>query len=273
MAGGTSIAAPGAVMGAAPAFRFRPSSGALLVLGLFLLWEISARTGMVDSPNWPPLTRVLAVLARDIASGELPALVGSTLARMFTGLAAGTVAGVALGLLFGASRIARLVLGPTVELLRPIPIPAIIPPLVLFLGLDNGMKIAVGAITAFFPVLTNTAQGLRAVEADQIAMARTFGVPAWRRLFRVTLPAILPYVLAGLRVALALTLVTTVVAEMIAGEQGIGHYLVLMQFAGRAEEMYAAVLVLAFLGYALNRGFLALERRLIGWFFATGREG
>jgi ABC-type nitrate/sulfonate/bicarbonate transport system permease component len=103
-------------------------------------------------------------------------------------------------------------------------------------------------------------------------MARTFGVPPWRRLFRVTLPAILPYVLAGIRVALALALVTTVVAEMIAGEQGVGHYLVLMQFAGRAEEMYAAVLVLAFLGYALNRGFLWLERRLIGWFYAAGRD-
>jgi ABC-type nitrate/sulfonate/bicarbonate transport system permease component len=257
--------------GAAPA-RFRPTSGVWLVLGLFLLWEVSARTGMVDSPNWPPLSRVLVALARDTASGEIPLLVGSTLIRMFAGLAAGAVAGIAVGLLFGASRWAQRVLGPTVELIRPIPIPAIIPPLVLFLGLDNGMKITVAAVTAFFPVLTNTAQGLRAVEADQIAMARTFGVPPWRRLFRVTLPAILPYVLAGIRVALALALVTTVVAEMIAGEQGVGHYLVLMQFAGRAEEMYAAVLVLAFLGYALNRGFLWLERRLIGWFYAAGRD-
>jgi ABC-type nitrate/sulfonate/bicarbonate transport system permease component len=253
--------------------RFRPTSGLFLVLSLFLLWEVSARTGMVDSPNWPPLSRVLAALVRDTLSGEMPMLVASTLARMFAGLAAGTLAGVALGLLFGASRLAARMLGPTVELLRPIPIPAIIPPLVLFLGLDNTMKVTIAAITAFFPVLTNTAQGLRAVEADQIAMARTFGVPAWRRLFRVTLPAILPYVMAGLRVALALALVTTVVAEMIAGEQGVGHYLVLMQFAGRAEEMYGAVLVLAVLGYALNRGFLWLERRLIGWFFATGRNG
>jgi len=251
----------------------RPTSGLWLVLALFLLWEVSARTGMVDSPNWPPLSRVLLALGRDTLSGEIPMLVGSTLARMFAGLAAGTLAGVAVGLLFGASRAAQRVLGPTVELLRPIPIPAIIPPLVLFLGLDNTMKVTIAALTAFFPVLTNTAQGLRAVEADQIAMARTFGVPAPRRLFRVTLPAILPYVLAGLRVALALALVTTVVAEMIAGEQGVGHYLVLMQFAGRAEEMYAAVLVLALLGYALNRGFLLFERRTIGWFFAAGRDG
>lgn len=252
---------------------FRPTSGVWLVIALFLLWEVSARTGLVDSPNWPPLSRVVVALVRDTLSGEIPMLVGSTLARMFAGLAAGTLAGIAAGLLFGASTLAQRVLGPTVELIRPIPIPAVIPPLVLFLGLDNGMKITVAAVTAFFPLLTNTAQGLRAVEADQLAMARTFGVPAWRRLFRVTLPAILPYVMAGLRVALALALVTTVVAEMIAGEQGVGHYLVLMQFAGRAEEMYAAVLVLAFLGYALNRGFLWVERRSIAWYFATGRDG
>ncbi len=248
----------------------RPTSGAVLVAVLLLLWEVSARAGLVDSPNWPPFTAVLAALGRDVLSGEIPALVVSTLARMAAGLALGAAAGVAAGMLFGASRWAARALSPAVELVRPIPVPAIIPPLVLFLGLDDAMKVTVVAVTAFFPLLTSTAQGLRAVEADQLAMARTFGVPPARRLLRVTLPAILPYVLAGLRVALALALVTAVVAEMIAGEQGVGHYLVTMQFAGRAEEMYVAILVLAVLGYALNRGFLALERRLIGWFLAAG---
>ncbi len=250
----------------------RPSSGLLLILGLLLLWEVSARLDWMHSPNWPPLSEVLLVLARDSLSGELPLLVGGTLWRMFFGLLAGGGAGVIVGLLFAALPLTARLFGLTVELTRPIPIPAVIPPLVLFLGLDNTMKVTVVALTAFFPVMTNTMQGVRAVEAEAVAMGRTFGIGFWRRARHILLPACLPYIFAGFRVALALALVGTVVAEMIAGEQGVGHYLVLMQFAGRAPEMYATVLLLAVLGYALNRGFLAVERRALHWFFALGAQ-
>lgn len=252
--------------------RFRLTSGVWLVLGLLLLWEVSARLDWMNTPNWPPLTVVLAALAQDLLTGELPALVGGTLWRMSSGLLAGGAAGVAIGLLFATLPLASRLFSLTVELIRPIPIPAVIPPLVLFLGLDNAMKVTVVALTAFFPVLTNTMQGVRAVEAEALAMGRTFGMGAWRRATRIILPACLPYVFAGFRVALALALVVAVVAEMIAGEQGVGHYLVLMQFAGRAPEMYAAVILLAVLGYALNRGFLAFERRALHWYFALGAQ-
>jgi len=250
----------------------RPSSGLLLILALLLLWEVSARLDWMHTPNWPPLSTVLLALGHDLFSGELPVLVGGTLWRMLAGLLAGGAAGVAVGLLFATLPVTARLFGLTVELIRPIPIPAVIPPLVLFLGLDTPMKVTVVALTVFFPVLTNTMQGVRAVEADAVAMGRTFGIGFFRRAIHIILPACLPYILAGFRVALALALVVTVVAEMIAGEQGVGHYLVLMQFAGRAPEMYATVIVLAGLGYALNRGFLAFERRAIHWYFALGTQ-
>lgn len=248
----------------------RITSGVWLILGLLLLWEVSARLDWMNSPNWPPLTVVLSALAHDLSSGELPVLVGGTLWRMFAGLLAGGAAGVIVGLLFATLPFTSRLFGLTVELIRPIPIPAVIPPLVLFLGLDNTMKVTVVALTVFFPVLTNTVQGVRAIEADAVAMGRTFGIGWSRRALHIILPACLPYIFAGFRVALALALVVTVVAEMIAGEQGVGHYLVLMQFAGRAPEMYATVILLAVLGYALNRAFLALERRSLHWYFALG---
>ncbi|MBU8539376.1 ABC transporter permease [Falsiroseomonas tokyonensis] len=249
----------------------RPSSGVWLVLGLLALWEASARLGWVDSTNWPPVTEVVGALVRDSVTGELPLRVGGSLYRMFAGLLAGGLAGVVVGLGFALVPMLARLFGVVVELLRPIPVPAVIPPLVLFLGLDDPMKITVVALTVFFPVLTNTLQGVRAVEAEALAMGRTFGIGAWRRAVFIVLPACLPYILAGLRVALGLALVVTVVAEMIAGEQGVGNYLVVMQFAGRAPEMYATVLLLAALGYALNRGFVALEHRAIRWWFAMGR--
>ncbi|WP_158537242.1 ABC transporter permease [Humitalea rosea] len=239
---------------------------------LLLLWEVSARLDWMHTPNWPPLTDVLVALAHDTLTGELPLLVGGTLWRMAAGLAAGGAAGVVVGMLFATLPMTARLFGPMVELVRPIPIPAVIPPLVLFLGLDNTMKVTVVALTVFFPVLTNTMQGVAAVEADTLAMGRTFGIGPLRRALRITLPAVLPYILAGFRVSLALALVVAVVAEMIAGEQGIGHYLVMMQFAGRAPEIYATVLVLAVLGYGLNRAFLVMEHRTIHWWFAMGRQ-
>jgi ABC-type nitrate/sulfonate/bicarbonate transport system permease component len=252
--------------------QLRNASGIGLVLGLLLLWEASARLGWVASPNWPPVSAVLAALLRDVMTGEIPTLVGGTLWRMAAGLFAGGLAGVVVGLGFALLPFVARLFAPVVELLRPIPVPAVIPPLVLFLGLDNTMKVTVVALTVFFPVLTNTVQGVRAVEADALAMGRTFGIGALRRVVFIVLPASLPYILAGFRVALALALVVTVVAEMIAGEQGVGHYLVMMQFAGRAEEIYATVLLLGVLGYALNRAFLLVERRMIHWWFALGRQ-
>jgi len=250
----------------------RRASGWLLVGGLLLLWEASARLGWVVSPNWPPLSQVLAAGAHDMASGELLLRLGGTLWRAALGLAIGSAAGIAAGFAMAQSRFAARTLGPVLELFRPIPVPAIIPPLILFLGVDDAMKLAIIALTAFFPVAISTRQGVGSVEPTLLAAARTLGVPGWRRFLAITWPATLPFVLAGMRIGLALALVVAVVGEMIAGDSGIGHYLVLMQFAVRAPEMYAAILLLAVVGYALNRGFIAIERRVLFWYSAEARE-
>lgn len=249
----------------------RRASGWLLVGALLALWELSARLGWVVSTNWPPLSAVLAAGWRDIATGELPARLLGTLARMAGGFAIGTLLGVAAGFAMAASRIVQRTLGPLVELVRPIPVPAIIPPLILFLGIDDAMKLAIVALTAFFPVAVATQQGARQVEPALLGVARTLGVPRGRAFLAITVPATAPFILAGCRVGLALALVVAVVGEMIAGDSGLGHYLVLMQFAVRAEEMYAAILLLAVVGYALNRAFLAIERRLLFWYSAAAR--
>jgi ABC-type nitrate/sulfonate/bicarbonate transport system permease component len=250
----------------------RRSTGWLLIAALLLLWELSARLGWVVSSNWPPFSAVIAAGWHDLASGELAARLAATLWRMALGLVIGTVLGIAIGFAMAASRLALRTLGPVVELMRPIPVPAIIPPLILFLGVDDAMKLAVIALTAFFPVVVGALQGARSVDPTLRASARTLGVPGWRVFLAVTWPATLPCVLAGMRISLALSLVVAVVGEMIAGDSGIGHYLVLMQFAVRAAEMYAAILLLAVVGYALNRLFVAAERRVLFWYSAEARD-
>lgn len=239
--------------------------GIALVLALLGLWQLSA-THWVSSTNWPPLTQVFGALAEGLRSGELLQVFGGSLARMAAGFALGGAAGIAVGLAMGVSRWAEAALSTTVELLRPIPIPALVPPLILLLGLDDAMKVTVVAFAVFFPVLLNTAAGVRAVEPVALDVARTFGAGRLRCVLQVVLPAALPYVMAGLRTSLALALIVTVVAEMIAGSAGIGYHLTTMQFAMRSGDMYAAIVLLALLGYALNRVMLAIERRLLHWY-------
>ena len=236
-----------------------------LIAALLVLWELSARS-WVASPNWPPVSQVLLAGQAAFASGELPRVFLSSLGRMVAGFAAGALLGVLVGLLMGRSRWVNAALDMLVELVRPIPIPAIVPPLILLLGIDTAMKVFIVAFATFFPVLVNTIAGVRSVERTALDVARTFHVPPARTLLRVVLPASMPFIMVGLRTSLALALIVTVVAEMIAGSEGIGYYLMTMQFAMRAGEMYAAILLLALVGYVLNLAMLGVEKRLLHWF-------
>jgi ABC-type nitrate/sulfonate/bicarbonate transport system permease component len=241
------------------------ASGLLLLAVLLALWQVAA-TGLVQSPNLPPLTQIAASFVSGLRSGELLRVFGSSLHIMGIGYVLGTLAAVIIGSLMANQRPVNAVLDPIVELLRPIPIPAIVPPLILLLGIDDALKIFVVAFSAFFPILLNTIGGARAVDPVAVDVARTLRVGRLRIVRSVIVPASLPYILAGMRTSLSLALIITVTAEMIAGSSGIGYYLLLMQYSMRTSDMYAAIFLLAALGYALNRSFLFVERRLLHWY-------
>ena len=238
--------------------------GVVLLVGLLVLWQVSARY-WVTSSNWPPVTEILKAIASGLANGEMAQVFGSTLWRMAAGFAIGSALGVLLGVAMASFPLADAALRSLVELLRPIPMPAIVPPLILLLGIDHAMKVFAVAFACFFPVLVNTVSGVRAVDPTALDVARTFQVGRLRTLATVVLPASLPYILAGLRTSLALALIVSVVAEMIAGSEGIGYYIMTMQYAMRASDMYAAIFLLAALGYGLNLALLAVEQRLLHW--------
>ncbi len=161
-------------------------------------------------------------------------------------------------------------LRPHATAVRPIPMPAIVPPLILLLGIDHAMKVFAVAFACFFPVLVNTVGGVRAVDPTALDVARTFQVGRLRALRTVVLPASLPFILAGMRTSLALALIVSVVAEMIAGSEGIGYYIMTMQYAMRPGDMYAAIFLLAALGYSLNLILLGIEHRLLHWWRRGG---
>jgi ABC-type nitrate/sulfonate/bicarbonate transport system permease component len=245
--------------------RRRHWLGFALVIVLLVAWELSVRSGVVRSESWPALSKVLAALGSGFLGEGWARIFGSSLYRLACGYAIAVAAGVVVGLLVGSSDRANAVLNPTIEIFRVMPIPAIVPPLIFLLGLDDALKITVIALAAFFPIAQNTAAGVRAMDPMHLLVARTFRTPRARILLGIKLPSALPYVFAGCRISLGIALIVTVVTEMIAGSEGVGYYIVSMQYAMRAQDMYAAIILLSVVGYLLNRVFLAAESRSIRW--------
>ena len=207
----------------------------------------------------------MTALYTGLVSGELETAIGSTLWCVLRGYVIGCSVGVVLGFAIALWRPIRLTLEPTIEILRTIPATAIIPPLIFVFGLGDPLKLFAISFAIVFPVTLNTITGVMSVDTTYIQVARTFGLSRTRILFRVMFPATLPFVMAGLRTSVGLALIVTVVSEMIAGSGGIGYYLLQMQFAMRASEMYAATILLAAVAYLLNRIFIAWEARVIHW--------
>ena len=246
--------------------------GFALVIGLLLLWELSVRSGAVRSESWPAVSTILQALGTGFRTEGWGGVFGSSLYRMALGFLLAALAGVVLGLVLGASATLHRIAMPTLEILRVLPGPALVPPLIFLLGVDDALKVTVIAIAAFFPILLNTIAGVKAVDPVHLLVARTFRVPRRRILFGVQLPSALPFVFAGCRISLGIALIVTVVTEMLAGSAGVGYYIVSMQYAMRASEMYAAIILLSAIGYLLNRLFLALERRSLRWAHGLERQ-
>jgi ABC-type nitrate/sulfonate/bicarbonate transport system permease component len=120
-------------------------------------------------------------------------------------------------------------------------------------------------LAVFPPVFINTYGGVRGLDETLLLTARTFGLSRFNTLRKIVLPATLPAMTAGMRIALSLALIMAVIGEMISGASGIGNYLMSMQYAMRADSMYAAVICLATAGYIMNRVFLRFERVALRW--------
>ena len=239
--------------------------GCLLPLLFLLGLEVAARGGLVNPTFLPPPSGILETFWSIIVSGNFVAPLAQTLWFLFLGYSIGCAAAIALGILMGSSRAIYNLFEPLTELLRPLPKPALLPALILFLGLGARMEITIVALGCFFPVLINTLQGVRTVEPTMINTARTFGhgtVAIWRR---ILLPASAPYILAGMRISLGLGIILVVTAEMIAGSGGLGDAILNAQRTFLVKDSYAWLVVLALLGLALTWLFTWIERRVAFW--------
>ena len=256
----------GSMSAAVPAGqRLNAWLGPGVLLSLVLLLEFATRAGWVNAVLVPPPSAVAQRVFSVVRAGSVFEPLGRTLYLLAVAYAIGCLLAIGTGVLMGRVRRVHGLLEPLVEVLRPLPKPALLPPLMLFLGLGDTMKITAVALGVFFPVLINTIQGVRGVDPVMVDVARTFQHSRSAVLWKVVLPAAMPLVLAGMRIALGIALVLVVIAEMMAGTGGIGYLIIDLQRSFRIVDMYAWVVILALLGYALNEVFLRIERRAIHW--------
>jgi ABC-type nitrate/sulfonate/bicarbonate transport system permease component len=251
--------------------RLRLGGFAVLV-ALLLLWEGASRAALVNQVYLPPVTKIATELWRLLLNGEIVRHLGASAVRFGLGYAIAVGLGLGVGLVMGYFRAGYLLLEPVIEALRPLPPPAIIPMAILFLGIENQMKVFVIAFACFFPVVVNTIQGVAGVDRVLLDTARTFGLTTREILWKIVLPAASPNIVAGMRIALAIALILTVIAELVASNDGVGFMILDMERAFRIPEMYAYIFTLMIVGYLLNRLFVLFEWRTLAWYFGQSRR-
>jgi ABC-type nitrate/sulfonate/bicarbonate transport system permease component len=167
--------------------------------------------------------------------------------------------------MLGYFRLLHSFLATLIELLRPMPSVAIIPVAILLLGIGDAMIVSVTIYASVWPILINTIDGVRSIDAVLIDTGRTFGLSGWRILRQIILPGASPYIVTGLRIGLSIALILVTTAEMITGSKGLGFFILDEERAMNSANMYAGIVVVALLGYALNRLFLLLESHAMKW--------
>jgi ABC-type nitrate/sulfonate/bicarbonate transport system permease component len=188
-----------------------------------------------------------------------------TVGRFLQGFLLAAALAVTLGVVLGYFRFLHGLLATVIELLRPMPSVAIIPVAILLLGIGDAMIVAVTVYASLWPVLINTIDGVRHIDGTLIDTGRTFGLGRGRILWQIILPGASPYIVTGLRIGLSIALILVTTAEMIAGSKGLGFYILDEERGMNSANMYAGIVVVALLGYLLNRLFLMLEAKAMYW--------
>jgi ABC-type nitrate/sulfonate/bicarbonate transport system permease component len=231
-----------------------------LIIGL---WQLIVSAGVAPPSLLPAPLAVLRRLIEQLGSPSFLEHAATTLFRLFAGFGIAVVVGIALGVAASGQRLVEGSLMPIVRVLGPVPKIALYPAFILTLGFENASKIALVVADAVFPILLATYQSASAVEPKLAWAAQAVGVSRIRCLFTVVLPAALPSVLTGCRIALVISCIVVFLAEMITSTDGLGHLLVRAARNFQTVDMFVPLITISLLGLLLNAGFNTLRRRLL----------
>jgi ABC-type nitrate/sulfonate/bicarbonate transport system permease component len=245
--------------------RWRWLLGAASPVAVLLAWEATARLGWVSPLFLPPPSAVALEAGRMAVSGELARHLGLSLARIGAGFVLGALAGTAVGLVLGASRLAEAVGNPLLAAAYPIPKIALLPLLVLWLGIGEAAKVAMIGLGVFFPVAINTYAGVHDTEPLMVKAATSLGARPRQVLTKVVLPSALPMIMAGYRLGAGVALLLVVSAEMINATAGVGFLILHAGDLMLTARLMVGLVLLSLLGLASTWALRLLEAYLVPW--------
>lgn len=233
------------------------------VIVFFVLWEVLGRD--VD-PLFMTYPSAILYAFREMAlSGELLTAVIATMGPFLLGMAVSIVGGIAIGLLIGQFRLAEYILDPFLDALYALPRVALVPLIMMWFGLGLPGKLVIVVSIAMFPIIVNTYAGVRDVRSNLIDIGRAYAATEWQIFTKIILPAAIPFIMAGIRLAVGLGVIGIIVAEFFTSLRGLGGLIVIYANQFATAKMFVPLIVIAVISIALTQLVMFVERRLTAW--------
>jgi NitT/TauT family transport system permease protein len=230
-----------------------------------LVWEGVVRLFAIPVYILPTPSGIVVALYRGIASMVYVNNLWITLLETMLGFAAGTTLAFVLGVGVALSRRMEYYLYPYIVMFQSLPKVALAPLIVVWFGLGLSSKVVNAALIAFFPLMVNTIVGLRSAEEDRVNLMRSLDASEWQIFWMLRLPGALPFIMAGLEVAMIFSLIGAIVAEFVGAQAGLGMLIQTMNFSADVAGVFSILLILSILGLILNQAIIIVRRRVLFW--------
>jgi NitT/TauT family transport system permease protein len=230
-----------------------------------VVWEAAARSGLWSPLLFPSLMKIFEQLVLFFSRTEMLTEAWVSLSRALCGFGLAAAAGVALGVVMGRSRFVGALLDPLFSGTYAVPKLALFPIFIFVFGIGSLSKVALVFLECLYPIVIMTYAGARDVNRALLWSAQNMGASRAAILRRVVIPATTPFIFAGFRVAVPVAMIVVVITEMVASADGLGYQVIYALSSLRTDRMLAVVIVIAVLGYALDKAVVLLRDRLIYW--------
>lgn len=248
------------------------AAGAILPVIFLVLWEWFGKTGAINQSILPRPSILWNTLVEMIGTGDLQKHLLVSMIRVIKGFLAGAFLGLFLGVLIGLSKKVNELSVVFIGILRPVPIIAWVPVLILWMGIDEGSKVTLIAIGSFWPVLLNTVRGIQNADKKLLEVAYILEKNKWQILTKVMIPSALPSVFTGIRLGIGAAWSCVVAAEMIAAAKGIGYLIMYSRELSQPDIMLVGVVSIGMIGLIIDAALIRIEKRVLRWNTAEEQE-
>ncbi|PFO06632.1 ABC transporter permease [Bacillus sp. AFS076308] len=237
----------------------------IVILLLLILWETAPRMGLVDPTFFPPFSKVAESWWGLVISGDLYAHFQASILRSLFGFGLAILVAIPLGLIIGWYPLASELLNPVLEVFRNTAALALLPVFILLLGIGETSKVSIVFFACTFPILLNTINAVRNVDPLLIKAAKSMALPSYRLFYKIILPASIPTIFTGIRMAGSSSILVLIAAEMVGAKEGLGYLINYSQQNFQIPQMYAGIITISLLGVAINYLLISLERKFSSW--------